>query len=354
MDCCVNVISKAENRISFKTNALKGRIAYTCNRFSVYWKNSNRTRSVMFSRHNNWLSEEDTVKLDVMSTISKPENSLARGRPRKEFDLCSPRSKRRRISELSSVDPLACQFMYNSHKKTDSNPLPTIDPDEVVCLIVETKLTKHQYMTLKKFVNNKFSGDVLPSYQKILKAKTKCYPEKRNVTETLAEVELQSLLDHTASRIVESLPVSTKNDLAEGTTAILIGKWGFDGSTGHSEYKQSFSDSTAEDSSMFVTSYVPLRLMVCDKVLWKNNTPSSTRFCRPIRLQVAKETKELTVNEERYIKEQINKLTPSNIKFKSCSFQVNHKLQLTMIDGKCCNALSETSSCRYFFIYYKY
>lgn len=163
---------------------------------------------------------------------------------------------------------------------------------------------------------------------------------------------MQSLLDHTASRVIQSLPKAstTGSPSNENLTATLIGKWGFDGSSGHSEYKQCFSDSSIEDNNMFVTSYVPLRLMMGDKIWWMNTTPSSTRFCRPIRLQFAKETKELTANEERYIKGQIENLIPSNVKLNDRLIQIEHKLQLTMIDGKCCSALCETSSSRLYFL----
>lgn len=124
----------------------------------------------------------------------------------------------------------------------------------------------------------------------------------------------------------------------------LIGKWGFDGSSGHSEYKQCFPDSTMEDGSLFVTSYVPLRLVSTsttseETILWKNPRPSSTRYCRPIRFQFAKETKDLAVQEEQYFKEKINNLKPTIYKLQDREFQVNHSLQFTMVDGKICSAL---------------
>lgn len=173
-------------------------------------------------------------------------------------------------------------------------------------------------------------------------------PRNLQISETVSEVSLQSLLDHTASRIIQTLPKTLTMDLPSNkeTAVVLIGKWGFDGSSGHSEYKQSFSESSGQDSNMFVTSYVPLRLMLDDKILWKNATPSSPRFCRPIRIQYAKETKELTVQEEAYIKSQIETLNPLHINWQNRAYQICHKLQLTMIDGKCCSALCDTPSCR--------
>lgn len=53
---------------------------------------------------------------------------------------------------------------------------------------------------------------------------------------------------------------------------VLIEKWGFDGSTGHREYKQTFSNNNLDDKSLFVTSYVPLQLISKsqNKIIWKN------------------------------------------------------------------------------------
>jgi len=65
---------------------------------------------------------------------------------------------------------------------------------------MEKNLTKHQYMLIRGFVNSKTSSDFLPSYEKMLSAKSKGYPKEIMVTESHAEVELQSLLDYSASR----------------------------------------------------------------------------------------------------------------------------------------------------------
>lgn len=184
-----------------------------------------------------------------------------------------------------------------------------------------------------------------------MEAKKQCYPSGECITESSAEIELQSLLDHTTSRILESQKEILSNiDMSKDF--VLIEKWGFDGSTGHSEYKQTFSDSNIEDGSLFVTSYCPLQL-ICksntsdpDQIVWKNPRPSSTRFCRPIRFQFVKESKELSVQEEAYFKDKINNLQPSSFTFNNCELKVTHCLQLTMVDGKVCGALSGTSCSR--------
>lgn len=129
---------------------------------------------------------------------------------------------------------------------------------------------------------------------------------------------------------------------------VLIGKWGLDGSTGYSEYKQKFSNNDLDDKSLFVTSYVPLQLISKsgNKIIWKNPRPSSTRYCWPIRFQFQKETSQLSINEERYFKEKINPLKRSVIFIHNRNINVEHSLQLTMVNGKVCNALTESSSAK--------
>lgn len=160
---------------------------------------------------------------------------------------------------------------------------------------------------------------------------------------------MQSLLDNTASSILElqaNVVETVTDDSVENL--VLIGKWGFDGSTGHSEYKQKFSNNDLEDKSLFVTSYVPLQLIskTDHKIIWKNRRPSSTRYCRPVRFQFKKETTKLAIEEEKYFKEKINLLKPTELFIHNRKIYVEHSLQLTMVDGKVCNALSESSSAK--------
>jgi len=148
------------------------------------------------------------------------------------------------------------------------------------------------------------------------------------------------LLDHTASRIVQ-LQRDVLGSLADDfiDKLVLIGKWGFDGSTGYSEYKQKVLNNEMKDSSLFVTSYVPLQLLTTAddpkhrKIIWKNPRPSSTRYCRPLRFQFKKETTQLALNEEKYFKNKIQLLQPTKCSISAKQIQIEHRLQLTMVDG---------------------
>lgn len=162
-------------------------------------------------------------------------------------------------------------------------------------------------------------------------------------------MQLQPLLDLTVKRIILSqnevfANISKKNL----RNCILVSKWGCDGSTGHSEYKQKSSSESFRDSDIFMTSFVPLQLYTTSaankKILWQNPRPSSVRYCRPIRLQFKKETAELSKQETQYIEEQISKLHKTKVSTNGSLFFVTHEMALTMLDGKVCNAITSTKS----------
>lgn len=346
----------ADNIEYINLETLSYKIRNICKRISDLWAKTNRTRSKLIEKYLDWLNVVENI--DVERTDFRipyhfdevePSTSSSRGRPKTNFDGSSKRTKRRRLADLSNQDPSLVNSLLNASDSSLTHP--KIDSSEVLSLITEAQLTRHQYLLVKKFIDNKVSKNILPCYQSVVKSKKQCYPSDITVTESSAEVELQSLLDHTASRILQSqkdVLDRVPNDSLDKIS--LIGKWGFDGSTGHSEYKQCFSDPTLEDSSLFVTSYVPLQLVLKSDneensvVLWKNPRPSSTRYCRPIRLRYLKESTEVSVEEETYFKEKISNLQPTVFKEKDREFRITHSLQLTMVDGKVCNALSSVSS----------
>ena len=128
--------------------------------------------------------------------------------------------------------------------------------------------------------------------------------------------------------------------------------------SGESTFKQKFhdDDGTKTDANMFVTSLVPLQLVLADAidnrnvVLWKNPRPSSPRFCRPIKLQFLHETAESTRAEVDYIEDQKKILLPFQTVFVGKQINVFYKIVLTMMDGKVCNSLSHTTSAQRCFL----
>lgn len=100
---------------------------------------------------------------------------------------------------------------------------------EALSPFVECDFTKRQYEILHESNKKIF----YPCYSLIKKAKKDCYPreESMRVTESCAEVHLQDLLNHTASRLCKyQQDVFETCGPEELKNMELITKWGCDGS----------------------------------------------------------------------------------------------------------------------------
>ena len=180
------------------------------------------------------------------------------------------------------------------------------------------------------------------------KGKSKYYPEKESyhVTETCAEIKLQYLLNNTVTRLLTYLQdILTDLTQNERDTLELISKWGCDGSQ-QSQFKQKMQND-ATDSNIFQSCMVPLQV-VCGKntkkIIWQNPTPSSPRYCRPIRIRFVKESTDTTNDEISYIRNQIDSLENNLFTREGLSASVKHSMAFTMVDGKVCNAATQTKS----------
>ena len=222
--------------------------------------------------------------------------------------------------------------------------------EEALALFVDCKLTKQAYILLRQ--NAIQVGHFLyPSYNKLQEAKNECCPSvnSMNLTETRAEIGLQALLDHTTRRLAEVQMPVLKHLVSVGVVEFkLVSKWGCDGSSGHSRYKQKFQDAEADDEYLFVFSLVPIKLHPLNDsqtCAWQNERTSSTRLCRPIKFLFLKETFDMIRSETQLIQDEILNLKFSEITMiNHTTIKIHHQLLLTMIDGKICSALSNTKS----------
>lgn len=188
-------------------------------------------------------------------------------------------------------------------------------------------------------------SNIFPPYYKVLEAKKQCYPVNIGVNEYSATVPLQSLLDHTAERLLLGKSEGEIRELNENL--LLVSKWGCDGSSGHSEYKQIFSEKEKTDANMFLTSLVPLKLHESNnnnKLIWINPRPSSTKLCRPIKFEFIKETSENTKKEVNRVESEIKNLNNTVIKLYNKEVSIQHILIFSMVDGKIAQTITETSS----------
>ncbi|KAK9753803.1 hypothetical protein QE152_g1788 [Popillia japonica] len=118
--------------------------------------------------------------------------------------------------------------------------------EDALAILADAKLSRHQYEVIRKKAPEKFpkkAPEKFPSYKVLQVGKQECYPKSDciKVTSTSAEVSLQALLNHTMNRFI-SVQQRVVNELnnAELDKLCLYTKWGFDGSSGHSAYKQAF------------------------------------------------------------------------------------------------------------------
>lgn len=142
-------------------------------------------------------------------------------------------------------------------------PIPVpYTPLEALALFVNAKMTKFQYNLIRNEAKER-QCKIYPSYDKLKKEKQSCYPPRETIqiSDISAEVELQTLIDHTVTRIM-TIQNSVLDRIHNDENLTIIIKWGCDGSSGHSNYKQKFDDSTtsSSDSELFVISMVPLQL----------------------------------------------------------------------------------------------
>lgn len=325
--------------------------------FKIKWERSNRTKKLFLASEIKWLN----------GSIAFKKFSSPAGRPyRFNFETCSESSKRKRTAELRNTVPTnelvyAAQMSLRASGQKQAADLVKeattsqsflqrltsfeeprkVSSLEALSMMIEAKLSRHQYNIIRTYAKS-----VFPSYKEVQKEKKNCYPSEIKITETCAEVPMQNLLDHTSEKILinqinvlEFFQSDTENELK------LVSKWGFDGSSGHSQYHQKYLEShESDDKFIFMKCLVPLQLSFNQKVLWKNPCPSSPRYSRPLKIEFQKESDELVRIEKDITDTQIKNLHGSNITIDNKKFVVKHETILSMIDGKLCNSLSDTKS----------
>lgn len=219
----------------------------------------------------------------------------------------------------------------------------SIPVDKALALFLDMDLSFRQY-ELMRTVANAAHKQCFPSYYALQNAKKKYIPDSVLVSETSVEIQLQNFLNMTAKSYLDLYNIKSKDDL------ICDIKWGFDGSSGHSNYKQKFNDPDSNDEFLFIVSFVPLRFLNwgSEAVVWNNIKHSSTKHCRPIRFYLQKENASLIKSVKDSIQTEIDRLETYTYVSGDTSFNVHFNMHLTMIDGAVLNVLTgnkSSSSC---------
>lgn len=362
----------SEENIQYIENNIKKNLISNFNR---RWKESNRSLKIFYNKNVKWLNGDFCRTLPA---IVKPTKYTGkRGRPCSSYQTSSKSTRQRKNTSLckdngiehifgaytqglrsmgegeeAKIIELLRSFPKSKKKEILKNlenedNVDLFDEIEALSVFIDLDLTKAQYIYLRNLmIEKKFTA--LPPYYKILEAKKSCYPPSTSleITNTYAKVKyLQHLLDHTASRILMIDTVDIKNI----RNLTLYCKWGCDGSSGQSEYKQSFPEESnlISDAYMFITSLVPIRLIDEESglIVWENLVCSSVRYCRPISIEYCKETPAKTEEVVGNIQNQIKFLSETIITKEGQTVKIKHDLFLTMIDGKVAQVLTKTPSC---------
>lgn len=276
-----------------------------------------------------------------------------------EEELCLAAEMKLRVSGKRDAASMLSKIRFSPKRATRLKILESkfnskdvsLSANEALAFYVSFKFTRSQYIGLRSLVSKKGLTKLFPTYDKIIEAKRECYPCNILATNLLAQVPVQDLLNHTTSRIIETQQEVITNfseTLFEPDIPLTMKyKWGSDGSGSQNRYKQKCE---GDDSYILTTSVVPLQLSHTDletentTILWQNPRTSSTRFCRPIKIEFRKETDDVIKSEFSLIQNQIDQLTPTIVVKENKTYIISHELQQTMVDGKVCNSLMSVSS----------
>lgn len=368
---------------SLETRALwKSIIKDFNNKVNARWMRAGKRMDRFLEKYGDWL--DNSLCFDVVPPLVKEKADNRLGRPSKSFGEVLHRTKKQKIQHLlaskteeitfaaevalrrdgkrdaASIVKEICvaspgtstKIKQLSIREKSSVKQQTYLKEEALALFIDCRLTKQSYITLRKSALE--AGHVLyPSYKEIQKAKTECGPSNESifVDEIKASINLQCILNHTVQRLIQVQELVLKQYASsmhlESFDCILTSKYGCDGSSGHSRYKQKFQGPEADDEYLFVFSLVPIRLQPIDNnkiYLWQNDRPSSTKLCRPIKFIISKETTEMVKQEYDELEKQRLKLLPTTFFIENIQINIHHQLHLTMVDGKLCNILTDTKS----------
>jgi hypothetical protein len=335
-----------------KTSLLKS-ARFILMKITKKWNECHQTKNTFLSLYSDWLETEVKMDDSVLQYMLEPRPGTSgtcrqKGRPEKDFSELSTPSKKRRVDGLlknTTRDELefAAGVLRKSVPPLPSEESKSLSTLQALALYSDLGLSVRKYNILRTTVNN-LHKDMFPSYYTLKKFRNQRLPSDVNVSDSHAQVNLQQLCIKTAEVIMADCV--DKQSITNSSSIKLLCKWGFDGSSGHSLYKQKFGSPEQTDEYVFLMALVPLHVIdrATNKILWNNPNPSSVLYCRPIKFIFVKETPTLVTSEKNDMDIQINNLVPHIFTIDGVPVEVIFELLFTMIDGSICNIISGTNS----------
>ena len=93
-------------------------------------------------------------------------------------------------------------------------------PEDALALKIQCDLSDDQYQLLRN-ASLKQNANTFQSLHSIFAVKSACYPEVTEITETSAKCSLQSMVDHTLSRVIEQSDDDKLMDVESGGLGIF-------------------------------------------------------------------------------------------------------------------------------------
>ena len=225
----LDFVLKNSPSISVKSCRLvEQRVSLFCSKLLVKLRKWNKNHTRFAIKKNFWLNEK--FSLPQMKNARNSNSQNKGGRPLKPFQSCTRTVQLRKVTRLSKHTPeeltgaLKKSLADSGNKEAaklvnimgrepdnakkilntweNSTPGEQWSPDKALSMLFGLELTEAKYKRLRAE-----SKGLAPPYETVVEARNRAITpvECMTITETSAEVELQALLDHTASRILETL-----------------------------------------------------------------------------------------------------------------------------------------------------
>lgn len=351
-------------------------------KFIKKWREASRDKDKFAKANLVWLENKfdmDDLIYEEENVASCSSSSSKRGRPAKPFMELSDRSKRRNIDteilnpNIDSVEKALLLARRTAFRRKDVNVVKVIGHllksqdhfssiynqlkdshvmktgEEALGFLIELSLSKFQYESIHFDMPSRY-----PTYDVIKDAKKLCAPSEDTIEQTGSriKVQLQALMEHTATRIIKVIEDKVVEFLdanaMDSAELVLLSCWGMDGSTGYSQYNQPLPKDCVDDSDVFSSTLTPIQLFMLNdrsNIFWLNPMPQSIRYCRPLILQFIKESKAIILKTKSEIESEIRELAPININLPNeKNILVDFDFVLSMIDGKVLTYITGTSS----------
>ncbi|KAJ8890307.1 hypothetical protein PR048_009815 [Dryococelus australis] len=287
------------------------------------WEKVARHREQFLNYYSTWLQENIKFSEDVFEaqpcTAMQESASNMPGRPNKPFSACGLLKLKGLLDSVSQEElSMATEMTLRTGKEIQQLLLKNfvlhpqkearkslyqkpefLSTDEALAVIVDTNLSPNDYKCIRQWVKD-INCKCFQPYYKVKESKLLCYTPGIVITENSAEIALQSLIDHTVTRLCHVQHVLETQHLLETKPLNIIIKWGCEGAV-QSKYKQNFCEDNLIDRSLFSSSMAPLQMYSGTEefktILWQNPAPSSTTLYRPIKFLFAKESVKLITTE---------------------------------------------------------